>query len=55
MDADDGLKIHENEDGSFTFEWDKNDSKWNWLNGMTSKEITAIISEAIKNESDVQD
>jgi hypothetical protein len=45
----DSLKIHENEDGSFSMEWDKEDPKWNWLNGLTSKEIQVIIEQAIKD------
>ena len=48
MDVD-SLKIHENEDGSFSMEWDKEDPKWNWLNGLTSKEIQVIIEQAIKD------
>ena len=54
MDADDGLKVTQNEDNTFTLEWDKEDPKWSFLNGLTSKEITAIIEEAVrmdKNES----
>ena len=54
MNVDDGLKVHQNDDGTFSLEWDKDDPKWNFLNGMTSKEIVAIIEEAIKNDSDVQ-
>ena len=45
----DSLKIHENEDGYFSMEWDKEDPKWNWLNGLTSKEIQVIIEQAIKD------
>lgn len=45
----DSLKIHENEDGSFSMEWDKEDPKWNWMNGLTSKEIQVIIEQAIKD------
>jgi len=51
----DSLKITENEDGSFAIEWDKDDQKWNWLNGKTSAEISAIVEEAIQhlmNEND---
>ena len=48
MDADDGLKVTQNEDKTFTLEWDKEDPKWSFLNGLTSKEITAIIEEAIR-------
>jgi len=53
--TEDSLKITENEDGSFTMEWDKDDQKWNWLNGKTSAEISAIVEEAIQhlmNEND---
>ena len=47
----DSLKIDQNEDGTFTLEWDKDDPKWSFLNGLTSKEITAIIEAAIKADS----
>ena len=52
MDANigisDSLKVEQNEDGSFTLEWDKEDPTWSFLNGLTSKEITAIIEKAVK-------
>ena len=48
MDADDGLKVTQNEDNTFTLEWDKEHPKWSFLNNLTSKEITAIIEEAIR-------
>ena len=48
MDVDDGLKVTQNEDNTFTLEWDKEDSKWSFLNNLTSKEITAIIEEAVR-------
>ena len=48
MDAD-SLKIHQNKDGSFSLEWDKQDPKWNWMNDLTSKEIETIMNEAIRN------
>lgn len=41
----DTLQIKENEDGSFTMEWDPNDPKWVWLNDMTSEEIAKILSD----------
>ena len=51
MDANigisDSLKVEQNEDGTFTIEWDKDDPQWSFLNGLTSKEITAIIEKAI--------
>mgnify|MGYP000123002715 CR=1 FL=1 len=49
MDAD-SLKIHQNEDGSFSLEWDKEDPKWNWMNDLTSKEIETIMNEALRNQ-----
>ena len=30
MDADDGLKVHQNDDGSFALEWDKQDPIDSW-------------------------
>jgi len=46
---EDSLKITENEDGSFTMDWDPQDPKWSWLNGLTSKEIQVIVEQAIKD------
>jgi len=45
----DSLKIHQNEDGSFSIEWDKDDPKWSFLNGMSSKEIKTLVETAIQN------
>jgi hypothetical protein len=45
----DSLKITENEDGSFSMEWNKEDPNWKWLNGLTSKEIQVIVEQAIKD------
>jgi hypothetical protein len=44
----DTLKISQNDDGSFTMDWDKEDPNWKWLNGLTSAEIQVIIEQAIK-------
>ena len=52
MTADDSLKISQNEDSSFTIEWDKQDSKWSWLNGLTQKEIQVIVQQAIQDYLD---
>jgi hypothetical protein len=46
--SNDSLKITQNEDGSFTFDWDKNDPNWSWMNNLTSKEIQIIVQKAIK-------
>tara|TARA_R100000278_G_C5390884_1_gene136043 strand:- start:335 stop:493 length:159 start_codon:yes stop_codon:yes gene_type:complete len=48
----DSLKINQNEDGSFTVEWDRQDPDWKWLNDLTSKEIQVIIEQAIKFDHD---
>ena len=45
----DSLKIHQNEDGSYSIEWDKEDPNWKFLNGLTSKEIQVMIEQAIKD------
>lgn len=45
---EDSLKIIQNEDGSFSMEWNKEDPNWKWLNGLTSKEIQVIMEQAIK-------
>ena len=50
--SEDSLKIHQNEDGTFSIEWDKNDPKWSFLNGLTSKEITDIVMKAVREQLD---
>ena len=49
---EDSLKITENEDGSFTMDWNPQDQKWSWLNQLTSKEIQVIVEQAIKDYLD---
>ena len=46
---EDSLTVTENNDGSFTLDWDPQDPKWSWLNGLTSKEIQVIVEQAIKD------
>ena len=48
----DSLKVSQNEDGSFTLEWDKNDPQWNFLNGLTSQEIQTMIETVVKDGLD---
>ena len=43
-----GLNVIENSDGSFSFEWDPNDERWSWLNGLTDEDIKVIIEDAIE-------
>ena len=51
MDAD-TLKITQNEDGSFTMDWDPQDPRWSWMNQLTQKEIQSIMEQAIKDYLD---
>lgn len=43
----DTLKVTENEDGSFTLEWDPEDHTWSWMNSMSQEEVTKIVEEAL--------
>ena len=53
MTADnDSMKITQNEDGTFTMEWDEQDSRWSWLNGLTQKEIQVIVRQAVQDYLD---
>lgn len=44
------LKINQNDNGSFTVEWDKADPDWMFLNNLTSEQIQDMISEVIKDD-----
>ena len=46
---EDTLKITQNEDGSYTFDWNKDDPNWSWMNNLTSKEIQIIVEQAISD------
>ena len=46
---EDTLKVTQNEDGSFTMDWDPQDPKWSWMNNLTQKEIQVIMEQAIKD------
>jgi hypothetical protein len=48
----DSLKITQNEDESFTMDWDPQDPNWKWLNELTQKEIQVIMEQAIKEFTD---
>ena len=54
MSTEDGLTVKENEDGSFTLEWDKNDPRYAMFNQFTEKQLTAMLQiglqEIIKEE-----
>lgn len=44
------LKISQNDDKTFTLEWDKNDPEWSFLNNMTSVQIQEMVRESVKEE-----
>ena len=44
------LIIYQNDNGSFTVEWDKKDPNWMFLNQLTSEQIQDMISEVIKDD-----
>ncbi len=46
---EDSLKVTKNKDGSFTFDWNKDDPNWKWMNNLTSKEIQIIVQQAIQD------
>jgi hypothetical protein len=48
--TDDSLKIHKNEDGSFSLEWSRTDPRWSVLNNMTSKEIQNFIEQEMLDD-----
>ena len=47
---EDTFHIKQNEDGSYTAEWDPQDPNWSFLNGLTAKELQVIIQQAIQEE-----
>ena len=46
----DSLKVNQNEDGSFTLEWDKDDPQWKFLNDLTSTEIQTMIESVVRSK-----
>ena len=46
----DSLKVTQNEDGSYSLEWDKNDPNWKWLNGLTEGQIQSMIRSAVQHD-----
>jgi hypothetical protein len=44
---EDTLEVIENEDGTLSISWDKNDSKYAFLNDLTEEQITAILEKSI--------
>lgn len=42
-----GLNVIENEDGSFTFEWNRDDKRWSWMNDLSDEQIKNVIENAL--------
>jgi hypothetical protein len=51
----DSLKITQNDDGSYTMDWDKNDPTWAFMNHFTSSEILVILQQAIQDKLNQND
>ena len=47
VSSEDSLTVTENEDGSFTLEWDPNDPKWSMFNDIPEEELSATIVELL--------
>ena len=45
---EDSLTVTENDDGTFTIEWDPNDPKWSMFNGIPEDELQEIIIANLK-------
>lgn len=48
----DSLVIAERDDGSYTIDWDPNDPKWSWMNGLSEQQISEFIHDALKQTLD---
>jgi hypothetical protein len=49
---EDTLEVIENEDGTLSISWDKNDPKYSFLNDLTEAQITAMLEESIRRVHD---
>ena len=45
---EDTLQVIENEDGSLSISWDKEDPKYSFMNDLTDAQVTAIVEESIR-------
>ena len=45
---EDTLQVTENEDGSLSISWDKEDPKYSFMNDLTDAQVTAIVEESIR-------
>jgi len=49
---EDTLQVTENEDGTLSISWDKDDPKYSFMNDLTEAEVTAIIEQSIQRMLD---
>ena len=49
--TEDNLKVMQNDDGTFSLEWDPSDDKWSWLNSMTEEEISKLLSDYVRDNA----
>jgi hypothetical protein len=49
---EDTLKVEENEDGTLSISWDKDDPKYSFLNGLTEAQITAMLEQYLRRITD---
>lgn len=51
---DNSLIVTENDDGTFSIEWDPKDPRYSYLNDLTEEQVTAIIEQSIRRFLDDQ-
>jgi len=49
VSSEDSLQIIENDDGTFTLEWDPNDPRWSMFNDIPEEELSAMITNGLKD------
>ena len=55
MENINGLTVTENDNGSFTLEWDENDPRYSFLNGLSEEQITEMITQALQKIIDSEE
>jgi len=48
VSKEDTLEVIENEDGTLTISWDKDDPKYSFMNELTEAQVTAMIEQSIQ-------
>jgi hypothetical protein len=47
-----GLNIIQNPDGSYCFEWNPDDPRWDWMNDLTDDQIRSIMEQLALQETE---